>query len=167
MMPSQKRTMLLMIGALLIVAAVGFPTATDDPVNSQDEDAKRLKRQSTSGVQSLLDGFSYTQRMLLSCVSPTILPEMSSIRKQNCTGLPVKVSSTYESLIAALDKVLRIYDLQERFLNEDRHNGSVEMRALQIVIDTLVNQTCHWVSKITSIIILCQDMRLYTINCCR
>lgn len=138
--------MLLLIGALLIVAAVAFPTATDAPANSQDEDVMRLKRQSNGGVQSLHAGFTYTQRMLLSCVSPTILPEMSSIGKQNCTGRRVRVSTTYESLIAALDKVLRVYDLQERLLNQDSHNASVEMRALQIVIDTLVNQTCDWVS---------------------
>ena len=55
------------------------------------------------------------------------------------------VSSVYKSLIAALDKVLRLYDLQEKFLDSDTSNSSVEMRALQIVIDTLVNQTCNWV----------------------
>lgn len=147
MISSQKYSMLLLIGVLLIMAVVGLPTATNDPVNSLDEDATRLNRQSTSGVQNLLAGFTYTERMLLSCVSPTILPEMSTIRKQSCTGRGVELSSAYESVISALDKVLRIYDLQERFLSEDRHNASVEMRALQIVIDTLVNQTCHWVSK--------------------
>lgn len=113
---------------------------------SQDKDAvQRLKRQrSNEGVQSLLSGFAYTERMLLSCVSSTILPEVSGVSKQNCTSRDV--SSTYKLLIAALDKVLRVYDLQERFLNQDKQNASVEMRALQIVIDTLVNQTCSWVS---------------------
>lgn len=137
---------MILFGSLLITVAAGFPTAADVPV-SQDA-VQRLKRQrSDGGVQSLLTGFAYTERMLLSCVSPTILPEVSGVSKQNCTSRGVRVSSTYKLLIAALDKVLRVYDLQERFLNQDKQNASVEMRALQIVIDTLVNQTCSWVSR--------------------
>lgn len=80
----------------------------------------------------------------MSCLSPTILPEVSSISKVDCTG----VNSVYKSLIAALDKVLRLYDLQEKFLESDTSNSSVEIRALQIVINTLMNQTCNWIESL-------------------
>ena len=89
-------------------------------------------------------GLIFAQRMLLlSCHEDTLLPEVADISKRDCAHLPPDINSKYESLIAALDKVLHFYDLQEKLLQSQIM--STETRALQIIIDTVVNQTCDWV----------------------
>ena len=131
----------LLIGAVL--TASGLPMDSAPVKTDMPEGVQRSKRLSSDdGAQALIAGLTYTRGILVSCITPTILPEVSGISKVDCTGV---VSSVYKSLIAALDKLLRLYDLQEKFLDSDTSNSSVEMRALQIVIDTLVNQTCNWV----------------------
>lgn len=151
-------SMTVFVGAMLIVQAAGFPRGARDAVNMHT--AQRLKRQSSDdGVQSLIAGFTYTKLMLLSCREPTILPDVSGINKTNCSPRP-GINSAYTSLIAALDKVLRLYAFQKKFLDGDRQNMSVEMRALQIVMDTLVNQTCTWVSSRLHVVLYCMHVHV-------
>ena len=94
----------------------------------------------------VVGGLTYAEYLLLSSRSPTMLPDskVESINKHNCSGNTV--SSNYTALIDALDKVLRLYDLQEKLLEND--NSSIETGTMQFVIDAVLNQTCQWVCRL-------------------
>ena len=128
---------------LVMVAVVTAQFAAGLPANFQsklEERITRTKRHTPNeAAANISAGLAYTQTMLLGCYEPTLLPQVSSVSKHNCNS----INDVYISLMRALDKVLGLYEFQER-LKQDQ-NSTVETRALQIVIDTVVNQTCQWV----------------------
>ena len=129
----------MFFGALLAAQAVtGLPTRDDGLPGHVRQ------RRATPEAERVIEGLNYAKHMMLApCYQPGILPEVSgsNIKKIDCTSDEIVTSQTYVQLIAALDKVLRLYDLQQQLGNE-----SMETSALKIVIDTVVNQTCEWVS---------------------
>ena len=131
----------ILIGTLLLAAqsTTGLPTGDEElPAHVQQ------KRFTPPEAEYVVEGLIYAQNTMLSCYQPSILPEVSGINKLNCS-VP-GISKAYEKLIDALDKVLRLYDLQQQLMDS---SDSVETAALQIIIDTVVNQTCDWVSSYT------------------
>ncbi|CAI8058239.1 hypothetical protein GBAR_LOCUS31670, partial [Geodia barretti] len=131
----------MFFGALLAAQAVtGLPTRDDGLPGHVRQ------RRATPEAERVIEGLNYAKHMMLApCYQPGILPEVSgsNIKKIDCTSDEIVTSQTYVQLIAALDKVLRLYDLQQQLGNE-----SMETSALKIVIDTVVNQTCEWIESL-------------------
>ena len=126
-----------LIGALLAAhSTTALPT--------RDGLSGHVVQKRSAEADNVLFGLIYAKNMLLSCHQPSLLPEVSGVNKTICGGPKQGVSETYKSVISALDKVLRLHDLQQRLALHS--SNSTEARALQIVVDTVVNQTCDWVS---------------------
>ena len=122
--------------------SAGLPT--DLHPNAEQQHLTRMKRSDQKAAASnVLSGLAVTQSMLISCVKPTLLPEVSNISKWDCDSVPRGINSAYEELISALDKILRLYDLKEKLSSEEI--TSIETRALYTIIETVINQTCQWV----------------------
>ena len=147
----------LLVAASLAVLASGLPG------RPRDGALRRLRRQSEAGnaeqVNSLISGLIYSRNILLSLSdysNYSILPIVNTIPKRESKFGDEIVSSTYKALVSALDKVLRLYDFQAKLHGNHIGDQSVEVMALQVVVDGLVNQTCDWVrSAVIIIIIIC------------
>ena len=141
----------LLVAASLAVLASGLPG------RPRDGALRRLRRQSEAGnaeqVNSLISGLIYSQDILLSLREYSILPNVNTISKIESKFGDEIVSCTYKALVSALDKVLRLYDFQAKLRGNHAEDQSVEVMALQVVVDGLVNQTCDWVRSAVIIII--------------
>lgn len=123
---------------ILIGVAVVAGLAATNPVRPQSSVSTSSSREALIDV---LSGVTYAEYLLLSCRSPTMLPEVAGTSKYDCAQN--YFNPGYIALIEALDKVLRLYDLQEKLL--ENNNSSLETTTLQLAIDAVLNQTCHWV----------------------
>ena len=123
---------------LLAETIAGYPTG--------EEPHRVEERSPTTGVEAdtVLAGLTYTQNVLLSCYQPGLLPEIAAENKTVCEERS-EISSNYKRLVGALGKVLRLHNLRERLGQVS--NDSLEARALEVVIDSVLNQTCEWVSQ--------------------
>ena len=132
----------IMFGALLAAQAVsGLPTG-DDGLSGHVMQKRTTAPPAPPG-EHVVEGLDYAANLMLSaCHEPSILPNFADFKKRNCTSNGVDISNTYTKLVVALDKVLRLYDVQQQLGSE-----SVETSALKIVVDTVINQTCGWVSS--------------------
>lgn len=129
------------------------------PMNDPSYTDERMKRSARNGTAADIPaGLTFTVNMLIGCHQPTILPEVSGVSQYTCPS--GATSRTYKSLMTALDKVLHLYEFHERIRQDE--NTSVEIRTLQIVIETVLNQTCQWVCYLLIVIIMCYTMYLYT-----
>ena len=141
----------LLVAASLAVLASGLPG------RPRDGALRRLRRQSEAGnaeqVNSLISGLIYSKDILLSLREYSILPNVNTISKIGSKFGDEIVSRTYIALVSALDKVLRLYDFQAKLHGNHAEDQSVEVMALQVVVDGLVNQTCDWVRSAVIIII--------------
>lgn len=119
-----------LMGALLLAGlTAGLP------VNTASDNATTV----SEGL--VLSGLIFAENLLLGCRQPTMLPEVAGISKRDCRSNDI--NSQYKALMDALDKVLRLYDLQEKL--QENYNASVETATMQFVVDSVLNQTCNWV----------------------
>lgn len=88
-------------------------------------------------------GLLYTKNTMLSCMQPTLLPEMGRVQKVSCNSNDI--SDTYKKYMKALDDVLGLHELQLRLTSNSQN--STEVQALATVVDIVMNQTCAWVRR--------------------
>ena len=159
-----------------VLHAMALPSSSPErwsnggPVTSLELDANSLerlrRRASSSSIRSirqnataaqLRTGLGYTKFLLLSGTDsakryPYLYPDITAMP---ATG-DVSSVRRIQKLIAALDKVLDLYDFYDEHLNNSKSRGpggeeldrglSVEEEVLREVVEVLVNQTCDWVS---------------------
>ena len=142
---------ILLVTATLAALVSGLPGASTTAIRGRRQECPQYEN--ISEVDKLMSGLTYSQAMLLNSRNYSILPNANSFPKVETISSDEVVSSTYEALVSALDKVLRLYDFQAQL--KDRHSGSesVEVMALQVVVDGLVDQTCDWVRSAITIIL--------------
>ena len=141
--------------ALFTAAILTVQTTTALPTG-EDHVPERRSTTTAREAEMVLAGLTYTQNVLLSCSQPGLLPEVSGVSRTLCRETTREVNPTYQGLVAALDKVLRLQDLRERLALLS--NDSVEAQALEVVVEAVVNQTCQWVRQISHYLVCeCQN----------
>ena len=171
----------LLATAASVLHAMALPSASPErwssggPATSLELDAnslERLRRRRASSsfnrqnatAAQLRTGLGYTKFLLLSGTDsakryPYLYPDVTAVPATGDVSSVRKI----QKLIEALDKVLGLYDFYDEHLNNSKSRGpdgeeldrglSVEEEVLREVMDTLVNQTCDWVSFSLSILI--------------
>ena len=139
-MSLQFKIILLVMATLAALSLVsGLPGASTTAIRGRRQECPQYEN--ISEVDKLMSGLTYSQAMLLNSRNYSILPNANSFPKVETIFSDDRVSTTYEALVSALDKVLRLYDFQAQL--KDSHSGSES-----VVVDGLVDQTCDCMGKI-------------------